>query len=369
MNLHAVHGGAFFDSIGADFQNLSRKEQVINADVLDAWYDPSPKVIEAIREHLEWLIKTSPPTHADGLRQVISEERRIPKANLALGAGSSTLMFNALTKLVGKGDRAVVMDPMYGEYEHVLGSLIGAEVVRSEQFAHEQFRPDIDRLVADSQGAKLLAMVNPNSPTGRSIPLFAMKQLLAQLDPETTLWVDETYIDFVSQEQSLETLVADHPNLIVCKSMSKFYSLSGLRVGYLACSPALATELERETPPWNIGLISQLAAVEALKDKEYYTQMSLQTKRLKDHLVGLLIENEGLIAIPSATNFVFLRLPTPSSKQVTSALAEQDIFIRDCDSLSPRFNGEYIRVAVKPEAQNERIASALAGTLTSNARN
>ncbi len=369
MNLHAVHGGAFFDSIGDDFQNLARNKQVINADVLDAWYDPSPRVVSAIRTHLEWLIRTSPPTHAEGLRSVISESRSVPLANLALGSGSSSLMFAALKSLVKRGEKAVVMDPMYGEYEHVLGSLIGANVVRSEQFAHEEFRPDIDRLVADSKGAKLLTMVNPNSPTGRSIPLFAMKQLLEHLDPETKLWVDETYIDFVSQEQSLEPLVASNPNLIICKSMSKFYALSGLRVGYLACSPLLATELERETPPWNIGLISQLAAVEALKDRPYYEQMAEETKRLKGHLIGLLSEIEGLLTIPSSTNFVFLKLPHSHSGEVAKEMAKQDVFIRDCDSLSPRFNGEYIRIAVKPEAQNHRIASALAGTLKGNARN
>lgn len=364
-----MHGGAFFDSIGSDFQALDRREQVINADVLDAWYDPSPKVLAAIREHLEWLIKTSPPTHADGLRQVISDERHMPKENIALGSGSSSLMFSALSHLVKPGEKAVVIDPMYGEYEHVLGSLIGAQVVRTEQYSHEQFRPDIDRLVADAKGAKLLAMVNPNSPTGRSIPLFAMKQLLERLDPETILWVDETYIDFVSQAQSMEPLVAASSNLVVCKSMSKFYSLSGLRVGYLGCTPPLVTKLERQTPPWNIGLISQLAAVEALKDRAYYEAMSEETKQLKDQLIGLLGDIDGLITIPSATNFVFMKLPHGGSSDVARRLAEQDIFIRDCDSLSPRFNGEYVRVAVKPEAQNIRIAEALAGTLIGDARN
>src|SRR5213593_353028 len=60
------HGGAFFEAIGSDFDQLGKRHQIINADVLDAWFDPSPRVTAALTEHLPWLIRTSPPTHSDG---------------------------------------------------------------------------------------------------------------------------------------------------------------------------------------------------------------------------------------------------------------------------------------------------------------
>src|SRR5204863_5230528 len=94
--LHASHGGASFDALGTDFQRLDRRGDIVNADVLDAWYDPSPRAVAAIAEHLPWLLRTSPPTHADGLRRAIAQARGLALENVMVGAGSSALAYMAL---------------------------------------------------------------------------------------------------------------------------------------------------------------------------------------------------------------------------------------------------------------------------------
>jgi histidinol-phosphate/aromatic aminotransferase/cobyric acid decarboxylase-like protein len=264
----AVHGGAFFDALGEDFAHLERVGEIVNADVLDAWYDPSPRVIAAIQAHLSWLIKTSPPTHGDGLRKVISATRGVPSERIVVGAGSSSLMFSAIPRLIKRGDVAVILDPMYGEYAHLLDHLIGAEVRRFE-LPLDDFRVDVARSADFARDAALVVMVNPNSPTGVAVSRPEMEVLLNLLPTTTKLWVDETYIDFVPGSQSVEPLCAAHNNLIVSKSMSKYYALSGLRVGYLACSPSLAIQLEEQNPPWAVGMLAQLAGVEALSDPAY----------------------------------------------------------------------------------------------------
>ena len=88
------HGGAFFDAIGDRFDDLSRIQTVINADVLDAWYDPAPEVQKMITNELPWTIKTSPPTRAEGLIKVIAENRNVSNNSILPGAGSSDLIFN-----------------------------------------------------------------------------------------------------------------------------------------------------------------------------------------------------------------------------------------------------------------------------------
>src|SRR5215831_13173141 len=96
---HAFHGGRFFEAIGTDFQDLARAQEIISADVLDAWFDPSPRVVNKLREHLPFLSRTSPPVHAEGLVSAISEVRTMPRANICVGAGSSQLIFASLPEL------------------------------------------------------------------------------------------------------------------------------------------------------------------------------------------------------------------------------------------------------------------------------
>src|SRR5690349_339891 len=98
--IHAVHGGAAFDAIGTDFSALERRRDVVGADVLDAWYDPAPSVVAAFAQHLTWLVKTSPPTQADGLERTVCEVRGLPPESVLVGGGSSNLIYLLLPQVV-----------------------------------------------------------------------------------------------------------------------------------------------------------------------------------------------------------------------------------------------------------------------------
>ncbi len=356
---HAVHGGAFFDAIGVDFATLERRSEIVNADVLDAWYDPAPGVVNTIQAHLAWLIKTSPPTHGEGLRTAIAEARGVNEDQLVLGAGSSSLMFLALQRLLKPGARVVVLDPTYGEYAHLAGSVLGAQIVRSKLLPQNDFQPDLETVIRDCEGADLVALVNPNSPNGAFVGTEFISGLLDELSPKTTLWIDETYIDYAPAGSSAEPLVAKHKNLIVCKSMSKYYGISGLRLGYLVCPSDLAAAWESVSPPWSVSLIGQVAAVAALADASYYKAMTEKTRELRAELVSELKRLPGVQVFPSITNFVLMRLDKAIAGEVCRGTEADGVFLRNCDSLSSSFQGHYIRTAVKDRPDNERIVAAL----------
>lgn len=355
---HAVHGGEYFKAIGEEFDDLWRRRDVINADVLDAWYEPAPAVLEAVREHLSWLIRTSPPTHGEGLIRVIAETRGVPENRVVVGSGSSSLIYLAFPVLLPEPKPIVILDPTYGEYEH-LARRMGLPVRKVHLEPEDGFRPDAPAILEAAKGAGMVALVNPNSPTGVSLPKVEVQTLLEGLESETVLWVDETYIDFVPGKQSVESLVASHPNLVVCKSMSKFYALSGLRVGYLVCRPELADRLGTLSPPWSVGLLSQVAAVRALQSPEYYLLRTVETAQLREALHRSLQEIEGVKPFASETNFILCRLEGLSASELCSRSERQGVFLRNCDSLSERFQGRYVRTAVKDAETNARIFEAI----------
>ena len=118
-------------------------------------------------------------------------------------------------------------------------------------------------------GYDLVVLVNPNSPTGQHIPRAKLANALRRAPAHTRVWVDETYVEYAGPGQSLEHFAAASENVLVCKSMSKVYGLSGARVAYLCAGPHQLEALRAITPPWVVSLPAQVAAVRALQNPDY----------------------------------------------------------------------------------------------------
>ncbi|MBI2356352.1 MAG: histidinol-phosphate aminotransferase family protein [Candidatus Doudnabacteria bacterium] len=362
MRRHAYHGGAFFNAIGPNFSTYERSKKVISADVLDAWFDPSPRVVDKIRQYLRFNIKTSGPTHSEGLVETISKYRKIPKENILVSGGSSDLMFAFFPRMAGKADRVMVLDPMYGEYEHIFKYITRSRIIKFNLHKQNDFKVDINQLINEvkKQKPRLLVLVNPNSPTGQYIPRNKFLKLLKSISEDTLVVVDETYIDYVDSNLSLESEVKRHENLVIIKSMSKAYALSGVRVGYLVAASKLADRVASFIPPFSVGLIGQIAGVEALKDRNYYQKKYQETRRLRNQLIKNLSQIKGLKPYDSVANFVLIELSGSKmgAKELSRKLMKQDIFIRTF-AADNRLKDRFIRIAVKDKRTNGRVIAAI----------
>lgn len=359
------HGGAFFTAIGPRFDALERRREIVPADVLDAWFPPAPGVIDALTCDPGWLARTSPPTSAEGLAGVIADTRRIPRERIVVGSGSSDLIFRAFSTLLRPGMRALVVDPSYGEYEHVLRKVLGLRVDRLTLRIEEDLRLDPDRWAdALAQGYDLAVLVNPANPSGQALGARELHAAIARAPQRTLVWLDETYAEYAETDVSLERQVGGLPRLVICKSMSKIWALSGLRVGWLVAPEPLAIELRARTPPWPVSLPAQIAAVRALEDPQYYARRRDETRRLRRELASGL-RGLGLHVIEGVINAVIALLPEdmPAASDVVAALRRQGIFVRDLTGLSPVFRGRALRIAVRPTSEQQRILGALANVL------
>jgi histidinol-phosphate/aromatic aminotransferase/cobyric acid decarboxylase-like protein len=356
------HGGAFFEAIGTGFEDLDRRKSVINADVLDAWFPPSPRVLDAMRDDLPWLMRTSPPTQCEGMKRAIARSRGVSADNILPGAGSSDLIYLAFRQWLSSGSRVLILDPAYGEYAHVLENVIGCRVDRMELPRSNGYAVDVEELEARIHaGYDLIVLVNPNNPTGRHIARAELERVLEALPARTRVWIDEAYLEYVGADESLERFAARSESVLVCKSMSKVYALSGMRAAYLCGPMHQLSELIRWTPPWAVSLVAQVAAVRALEDAAYYAERYAETDLLRENLIDGL-RNLGVREIvPGKANFVMFHLEPehPTVESVIQESRESGVYLRDVTSMGMHLGAGALRIAVKDKKSNQMILETL----------
>ncbi len=366
------HGGAFFDAIGDQFDHMERVDTVINADVLDAWFPPAQAAQDALLCQLPWIMRTSPPTRADGLAGTIATVRGLDRDCILTDGGSSALIFRAFRHWLNQSSKVLILDPTYGEYTHVLEQIVRCKTTRFPLERSGGYRLDLRSLVAQlAEGFDLFVWVNPNSPTGLHVARPDVEAILREsVACCRRVWIDETYVEYAGREQSLEAFAAQSENTIVCKSMSKVYALSGMRVAYLCASPHQLEPLRVLTPPWSVGLPAQIAATHALRAGDYYSMRYQQTHELRNELVSGL----GLLGIteivPGIANFVLFHVPAAdkSAACIVKECREQGLFLRDVSGMGSTMGEHAIRMAVKDGETNRRMLRILGDVLSKPVR-
>ena len=359
------HGGASWDESGFDF---TRRKELVVADVLDSPFPPCPEAMELITENIITTCQESPPTQCEPLIEKISQVRGVPGSNVLVSSGSSSLMFSLMPNLLDKDSRVLILSPMYGEYLHILTHLIGCHVTHFPLHPEEGFVIEFASFVDVAREHDAVIIVNPNSPTGvyDSNMGEMIKHILSREKNDSSckmIWVDETYIEYVQDAVSLESLTSQYDELVVCKSMSKCYALSGLRVAYAVTANALL--LRKFIPPWAVSLPAQIGAIAALSNEEYYAEqysiVHQNRAELNEQLVKL-----GFLTYPSVANYILTKLPESvaySSSQFIALCREKDVFVRDAENMGVTLDSRYVRFAVRDKTENQRIIDCLTDLL------
>ena len=360
------HGGRVYDTVGQDFSRLDALDEVLAADVLDAWYPPAPSVLEQLSNNLAWCARTSPPVHADGLRDVIAKSRGIESSQIVLGCGSSDLIFRVVPKFLGGTGSIVIPQPSYAEYRHVLTNVHDREVAPFFTDG-EDFVLQVDALTefANSVDASAICLVNPCNPTGFALKREQMVQLLDGIGNKQIV-VDETYIDYIGKENSLEQLVEHYPNLLILKSVSKFYALSGMRIGYAVTSAKRAKRFQLETPPYIVSTPGQMAAIAAFESESYYIERVEETHRLRDSLSARLNALPGLRVMPSNINCILLDLNDTgwTAADFWSEMQARKLLCRDIGHQGLTDATRYVRLAVLNEDDNEKMVTMISAVIS-----
>jgi histidinol-phosphate/aromatic aminotransferase/cobyric acid decarboxylase-like protein len=244
----------------------------------------------------------------------------------------------------------------------VLEQVIRCRVERMVLARAEGYEVNLERLEEYlQQSFDVVILVNPNSPTGRHVPRARMERLLRSVSPGTRVWVDETYIEYAGDGESLERYAAEGSNVVVCKSMSKVYALSGVRVAYLCGPPEIIDQLRAVTPPWAVSLPAQVAAVNALQDTKYYACRYAETHQLRERLAEELAAFEGWEIVPGVANFLLCHPPATGldAEAIVERCRTRGLFLRDAGAMGNHLGTHALRIAVKDGETNARMVAIL----------
>ena len=316
----------------------------------------SPRVLERLRQ-LQFEQLARYPERESVERQVATH-LGVDPVQLLLTNGVDEAIHLICETYLEPGDEVLIVVPTFSMYE-IYAAATGAHVITIPAGAEFSYPTDVV-LARLSPHARLIAIANPNNPTGAVVPKSDLLRIL-RAAPNAAVLVDEAYFDF--HGESLLADVASHPNLFVARTFSKAYGLAGLRIGVLVGNAAQMAMVRRVGSPYNVNAVALACLPEALADQDYVRQYVAEVRQGREQLEQEL-RSLKLRFWPSQANFVLVRIGERHDNFVR-AMRERGILVRD-RSRDPGCDG-CVRISVGANAQTERLIVALRDAVRSKA--
>jgi threonine-phosphate decarboxylase len=287
--------------------------------------------------------------------EALSSRFGIMPENTIAGNGSTELIYLIPRAL---GPRSVLIAaPTFSEYERA-SLAAGAKVSLLRLRRKNGFRVRPEDFIPAMKGMDLAFLCNPNNPTGDVLEKEAVVEIAENaIKSKCVLVVDEAFMDFAPEESVLGT--SDNPYLVVLRSMTKFYGMAGLRLGYGYFPGRLAERIRKYKEPWSVNTLAERAGAIALTDDDFERKSLELIAGEKRYMEGQL-DRLGLKYYPSGANFYLLE--TRKARDIASGLLERRLAVRDCSDFKGLRSG-FIRVAVKSRKDNAMLIRGLSDIL------
>ena len=325
--------------------------KIIKLNTNENPYPPSPKAIEVLQNLDSESLRRYPDPFAREFCQAVSEALGVPADWVIVGNGSDDILNVVLRSCAEGSDRKVVYPvPTYVLYR-TLAAMQPAEVV---EVAYANFQLPLKDLVAANGAITFIA--SPNSPSGHTVPLDELRELARQVSGVVV--IDEAYVDFA--EDTALPLVQEFENVIVLRTLSKGYSLAGLRMGFGVANPKLLAGLFKVKDSYNIDAIAIALGTAAMRDQDYKNACvdKLKISRTK---LAIDLKNLGFTVLDSQGNFVLATPPERNAESLYLALKELGILVRYFKQAGLE---DKLRITVGTDEQNQTLMEALVSLLS-----
>lgn len=352
------HGGTIF--------TVARSLGVTPGQILDfsASINPlgiSPLVRTALIRSLDTLVHYPDSSHVE-LKQALADYHRLPAHNFTIANGSTELIYNLPALLPGK--KALIISPSFSEYGRALNQH-GWEVEHFVLSPENNFSIDTDMLNrAVARSVDALFFCNPGNPNGTLYPLQLVEQIYTICHSAGTFLVlDEAFMDFCEEGSAKRMFVGCEKSLIL-RSMTKYFAIPGVRLGYAICHESLAERLDPMGGPWRVNTLALAAGVAALQDMVHNRRTLECIRQERTMLCEHLRQFPQLTLYPSSANYLLIELINgQTSGEIKEHLLSQRILIRGCASFTG-LTDRFFRIAVRSREENELLIENLRWILT-----
>jgi threonine-phosphate decarboxylase len=275
---------------------------------------------------------------------------------LLVGNGATELIHIFARTFIQK--KVVISAPTFCEYE--LSARRSGATVKFVPL--KNWEPDTEKILKESnEGCDAVFFCNPNNPTG-ILSTVSARKIIENIDPNTQIFMDECFIELVEgsgKKNSMIEMVSEYKNLVILRSMTKSFSLAGIRLGYCVCNPNLINLMLDNKISWNVNGVAQKLGMLVLKDTSYIEKSKRLIRRERDFMINELKKTTNFSPMPSDVNFFLIDVSDRSSTEVRDYLLNnRGILVRDCST----FTGmglKHIRVAVRKHIDNVILIDAL----------
>ena len=352
------HGGTVF--------TVARTLGVTPGEILDfsASINPlgmSPLVRVALIRSIDNLVHYPDTSHLE-LKHALAEYHRLPVHSFTIANGSTELIYNLPALLPGK--KALIISPSFSEYVRALKQH-GWEAEHFVLTPENNFAINIDLLErAVAGGVDALFFCNPGNPSGILYPQSVVEAIFRLcLSAGIFLVLDEAFMDFC-EEGSAKQMVAGCDTTIILRSMTKYFAIPGVRLGYAICNEPLAERLGTMGGPWSVNTLALAAGVVALQDSRHNQDTLTFIRRERSTLYEQLSQMPQLKLYPSSANYLLIELLNgQTAGEIKGKLLSHRILIRDCASFTG-LTDRFFRIAVRTREENTLLIENLGRIVT-----
>jgi histidinol-phosphate aminotransferase len=333
-----------------------RRKALTRVDTLDlsqtTWPElPNPRIVNAITFVARRGLHRYPHLRGSELRNELAARLGVDPGRLVLGNGAAELLSSATRALIEPGQRLLTSWPAYPLYPIMARRAHGQAVPVSG---------GVDGLLEAARDAstRVIALANPNDPTGELIPGAELERLLAGLPEHVAVLLDEALVEFVDAQPTDASLklLERHPRLLVFRSFSKAWGLAGLRVGYAIGSPDSRELMAELDPDLGVSEVSQAGALEALRTCSELLERQVRTVCEERPRVIAGLRERGFDVADSQANFVWAAHAELSGGELAARLARSGVVIAEGDALG---EPKHVRIAIYKPAATSRLLAAI----------
>jgi histidinol-phosphate aminotransferase len=316
-------------------------------------FGPSPSAVAAMANAAADIWMYGDPENHD-LRHALAVHHGVAAENIVVGEGIDALLGNLVRLMVGPGDRVVTSEGAYPTFNfHV--AAVGGVV---EKVPYKGDHEDPVALVAKARdcGARIIYLANPDNPMGSWHQADVIEAMIADLPEDCLMCLDEAYIE-MAPKGTAPAFNTDDPRVLRMRTFSKAYGMAGARIGYAIGAVAIVRAFDKLRNHFGVSRIAQAGALAALADQDWLAKVLENIAGAKQRIAEIGQAN-GLIALPSATNFVTLDCGADGARAraLVASLAAQDVFVR-MPFAAPQ--NRCIRISAGGDAELDHLAAVL----------